>query len=432
MLRRHFLKGAAALATMGPALAAGAGRPVLAAESGQGRYLVPGYVPSSAFFHGRPVAEQPAFTKAIPSGYDGLTTMVTRIDERDGAVKRALFPMVGHEITVRPDRRSAFFNSMDDKIMLTFDPDSLELGAVAEAHHRQFTGGGHAIHGPGGELIVSERHNYVRYSGQPEKHYGRIVVRDPESLRVIEVYNSHGIAPHQIAQLAGEQAIAVTHYGSTSWPGSGDYGELPYIVEPCLTVIDLRNGKLLHKEVGQDKRFDLRHLAVHGRDRIFAIQGRLAPMAEVQEVMKDWAEIYEPDVWSASEEVGYLPAPVLRYDLTQPDTRPKPVSTDDPLLMRYGQSIVFDPVNDEAIATFPSRHAVVVFAGADGSVKRVIRTDRLGLHQPRGLAFHPDGRRYAVSGYWRNIQLFERGSHEPDPDGRVHTTFFGHSHLTLT
>ena len=433
--RRSLLAGGAALASAGllqdQGQAATGDSPGLP-ERRHAVYLVPGYVPESAHYKGRPIAEQNRFTKAVPASYQGLLTMVSRVDERDGSVRRALFPLAGHEITVRPDRRSALFNGMDDPFMLSFDPDSLERGILASAHAEDFRGGGHALYVPAeGPLVVAERKLYGPYSGKPEDHFGRIVLRDPETLKVLEVYNSHGIAPHQIGLLTGEQVLAIAHYGSTAWPDGEYRDDLPYLVEPCLTLIDLANGKLLHKEISPDKAYDLRHLALHGRDRIFAIQGRLSRFAATQEAMVESEEVYEPDIWSGTDRIGYLPAPLFRFDLTKGQTRPSAHSTADPLLMRYGQSIVYDPLHDEAIATYPTRHCVIVFGGNDGEVRHVIRTDRLGLQQPRGIGFHPDGKRYAVTGYWRNIFLFERGSHALDREACLYETLFGHSHSTV-
>jgi hypothetical protein len=105
---------------------------------------------------------------------------------------------------------------------------------------------------------------------------------------------------------------------------------------------------------------------------------------------------------------------------------------EDPLLARQAQSIVYDRASDEFIATFTSSHAIGVFAGADGRVKRIIQTDRLGLRYPRGLALHPDGQHYAVSGSWRDMLLFRRGTHEVNVGRSIYAVLFEHSHLSIS
>ncbi len=58
-------------------------------------------------------------------------------------------------------------------------------------------------------------------------------------------------------------------------------------------------------------------------------------------------------------------------------------------------------------------------------------TDRLGLHRPRGVALLPGGAHYAVSGHWRDIYVFERGSHRLVREACQYVLLFGHSHLTV-
>ena len=100
-----------------------------------------------------------------------------------------------------------------------------------------------------------------------------------------------------------------------------------------------------------------------------------------------------------------------------------------PLLARQAQSLIYDAETNEVIATFTSSLAIGVFAGDDGRVKQMIRTDRLGLRYPRGIVLHPDGIHYAVSGSWRDIVLFRRGTHQNDPARSIYALLFDHSHV---
>jgi hypothetical protein len=123
-----------------------------------------------------------------------------------------------------------------------------------------------------------------------------------------------------------------------------------------------------------------------------------------------------------------LPAPTLRADL---DTG-RVEAIDPPELremMRHGLSIRFDPEADEAIATFPTSHAILVYDGATGAVKRATDTRGFGMDWPAGLVLLPDGAHYAVTGHDRGLWVFARGSHELRadlslPDVELH----GHSH----
>jgi len=92
---------------------------------------------------------------------------------------------------------------------------------------------------------------------------------------------------------------------------------------------------------------------------------------------------------------------------------------------------VYDAPHDRMPATVASSHCVLAVSGATGRIERVIRTDRLGLRYPRGLALHPDGEHYVVSGSWRDLALFRRRDHSPVPERSLHTVFFDHSHMTV-
>ena len=80
-------------------------------------------------------------------------------------------------------------------------------------------------------------------------------------------------------------------------------------------------------------------------------------------------------------------------------------------LMRHGLSIRYDERHDEAIATYPTTHHVMVFDGATGAVSKQLDTRTMGLRYPAGVTFLPDGKHYAVTGHWENMFVFERGTH---------------------
>ena len=101
----------------------------------------------------------------------------------------------------------------------------------------------------------------------------------------------------------------------------------------------------------------------------------------------------------------------------------------DELLCRQGQSILYDPRHDEVIATFTSSSTLIVFSGADGAVRSLVRTEPHGVRNPRGLALHPDGRHYAVSGDWDNLLLVERGTHAVASARTIFLPLYGHSHI---
>ena len=98
--------------------------------------------------------------------------------------------------------------------------------------------------------------------------------------------------------------------------------------------------------------------------------------------------------------------------------------------MRHGLSIRYDAVHDEAIASYPSTHQLMVFDGASGALSKRFDLRTVGLRYPCGVTFLPDGKHYAVTGFWENMFVFERGTHRLVRELCLYPMFFGHSHIT--
>lgn len=248
-------------------------------------------------------------------------------------------------------------------------------------------------------------------------------------MRVVDRFSCHGIAPHDIRLLEDGKHVAISNYGSVA--GSDGYGpgKLPHNLEPCVTILEAGSGRLAAKAVGSVRSNEIRHLVAPRLDRVFTIQARLGTFDDAAEAMHGYTEIYEGDV-PADDGDNYLPAPMLGSRISGAETATvRRVTLSDPTLMRHGLGIVYDHRFDEVIATFVTPHCVVVLDAVSATVKRVIRTDRVGLQYPCGLALHPDGEHYVVAGYWRDLYLFRRGTHEPVPAATRYVVLFGHSHL---
>ena len=276
--------------------------------------------------------------------------MISRLELDSDRVDRALFPITGHAISVHPDRKSAVFVAMNDRPVLLVEPRTLDVLHSAEPHADGFVFGGHAVYTADADtVLVAERfETYAPYSGRLRDHFGRISVRDARTLAVLDVYDSHGIAPHDMVLFDDGKHFAVANYGSTGWPTDREAlaENLPFGVEPALTVLEVGSGRLVHKTLGPARNNEIRHVAGNGFDRIGVIQTRLTSFADARGILIGRDFVYNPD---ASDKYGraYLPVPFLHFDLSAADAKTAMVMTDDPLLMQRGQSIVYDPAHDE-------------------------------------------------------------------------------------
>lgn len=400
------------------ALAAGSPRPAV--------FFTPGAAQDDLLVEGVPITRHPRLARGLRP-IPGTPCLLTRFSEADGAIDRAVLPVVGHSVDVRSDGGSAVVAGKHTTLV-RFDPQSLDLLRHAEFEDG-IHGSGHAVHLPDGSLAVGECRHMVAWSGTPEAHFGRISIRDSETLETLALYSSGGMFPHEISLLEDGRHLAIAHYGSTGWP-RGQAGFDRYRVEPSLVVMELSSGRIVERYVPPSPSAEYRHVAAHALDRIFVMQNALVPIEHFHEAMGDRSGGETPGA-EPERRVTEGSFPLLHLDFTRPVEagRANALAADRDAMFR-GQSLVYDPVHDEVLATFTRSQSVVAFSAADGRPLRVVRTDRLGLRDPRGIALHPDGLHYAVSGTHQDVFLFRRGDHTLVPERRLHAPTRQVSHLT--
>jgi len=426
--RRSLLTGGAllAFAATAPADAAPTPKKTTRQDLKDVAVYVPGYFPDSAHANGKPLAKNRRFNRAIRG--QSVNKMLTRVGF-DGSIRQTLLPVAAHDVEVAPDRSIGVLCSMDGEQHTAFDPDTLELAAIGPSLGDGWHGGGHAVYLDGGKtVILSERAPSTPYQGNLAKHYGRLTVRDPRTLKIAETYSTHGIDPHDIRLTADGKYIVAANYGSTISGKTGKFTIPRGVVQASITVVEVSSGKLVDKRITGRGDTELRHLAAGRLDRIFAIQARYgSDYADARQRAGDGVA-YESDI-TTDPGYNYMSAATLKYDAASKRLS-KMGDAASLELMRHGLSIRYDDKHDEAIATYPSTHHVMVFDGATGAVSNVLDTRTVGLRYPAGLTFLPDGRHYAVTGHWENMFVFERGTHRLVRELCLYPIFFGHSHIT--
>lgn len=425
--RRSLLAGGALLG-----IAAAAKAEPAAAKRGAGAALenaavyVPGYYPENAFANGRPVSANRRFNRAL-SDRNGLQKMLTRIGF-DGSVRQTLLPVAAHDVEVAPDRSVGVLCSMDGRDHTAFDPETLDMAALAPSFKEGWNGGGHAVYLDGGATVVlSERAPTAVYHGRPEAHFGRLTIRDPRTLKIVDSHSTHGIDPHDIRLTSDGKYIVAANYGSTVSAETGAHTVPRTVVEASITVVELSSGRLVDKRMTGRGHVELRHLAAGRLDRIFAIQAlygddRTEAGERAGDTVADEADI------TTEPGANYMPAATLKYDAT---TRKLQKMGDRAAnkAMRHGLSIRYDEKFDQAIASYPSAHQLMVFDGESGGIAERIDTRSMGLRYPCGITLLPNGTHYAVTGHWENLFVFERGTHRLVRDLCLYPMFFGHSHI---
>lgn len=446
MRRRDFLQSLVVAGTV-PGLARAAGAtPTLAgagedaagengaaaASAAAPTLYIPGYWPGSALTDGQ-LADQ-LWRKTRNHGHDaGKLSLLTRIDA-SGAVTQAVFPVKGHDVAIAPDRRTGFFGRMDYGAEagaahhVAFDPLTLEETARGRPLKTGWRGGGHGVYAEDGSVLyTSERVPLSGYRGHPDAFYGRIAVRDPQTLAVIDSIPCHGIDPHEIRLLPGGRA-AVANYGSVAARHRTRLGVPRDVVEASVTIIELASGNLIEKHLSSDPEVELRHLTVMPDGRVFAIRARVGKPEADRRYLGTGGVADEADLTADSGECFLPAAPLLFHAGTPEGTVAGDATVAD--LMRHGLSVKFDADHAEVIATFPSAQRVMVFDAENGALKRAVDTSAFGLRYPSGLTLLPDGIHYAVAGYWQGLYVFTRGTHALQRELCHYPMLFGHSHMT--
>jgi len=388
---------------------------------------VPGYITRSARANGLSVARNATFMRNIEQP-DEPYRLLSRIG-LDGDIRQTLLPAHAHDVTISPDGTLGILCGFENRGQVAFDARTLDLVALEGPFAEGWRGGGHAEFVDDGRMVVlSERApRRAAVAGQLEQQYGRITIRDAQTLKIRESYSTYGIDPHDIRIVENGRYLVAANYGSLPVDDTDKLTVPRSVAEACVTVIDMQSGALVEKWVSDRKDTETRHLASGGLDRIFAIQARLSDAHAETQVMGDHDVAYDLDITS-EHGITYMPAETLQLATAH---SPRQMGTSsDQADMRHGLSIEYDPVFDQAIATFPSSHFVFVFDGETGEVITKFDTSRTGLRFPCGVTLLPDGEHYAITGYWENMFVYERKTHRLVRDLCLYPTFFGHSHIT--
>ena len=196
-------------------------------------------------------------------------------------------------------------------------------------------------------------------------------MRDPKTLKIAETYSTHGIDPHDIRLTDDGKYIVAANYGSTISAKTGKFTIPRSVVQASITVVEVSSGKLVDKRVTGKGKIELRHLAAGNLDRIFAIQARYGNDHDDARQRAGDSIAYESDI-TTDPGYNYMSAATLKYDAASKRLT-KMGDAESTRYMRHGLSIRYDEVHDEAIASYPSTHQLMVFDGASGGLSQALR-----------------------------------------------------------
>lgn len=176
----------------------------------------------------------------------------------DGALQfKVPSPGRGHDVLLNPLTRSAlYFARRPGNWLTVLDADTGALQArIASPAGRHFYGHGTLVNN--NALLLTSENDYAR-GGE-----GLIGIYDcRDGYRRVGEINSGGIGPHQLATLPDDKTVVVANGGILTRPGSNRDKLNLETMQPNLSYIDSRDGKLLGQWQPPHHQLSLRHLDV--------------------------------------------------------------------------------------------------------------------------------------------------------------------------
>ena len=183
----------------------------------------------------------------------------------NGETRQALLPAFAHDVEISPDGSIGVLCGFEATDQVAFDSDTLDLVAVAPSFDRGWRGGGHAAYlGTGKTVLMSER--APRQSLRNDKldaHYGRITIRDVDTLKIRGSYSTYGIDPHDIRLIENDRYLVVANYGSLPSSRTGKMGgSASCTMKACVTIIDVEQWQIAGQRAHHHAAIsEVRHLA---------------------------------------------------------------------------------------------------------------------------------------------------------------------------
>ena len=372
---------------------------------GQQVLFVPGYRPPAHWVEQAQAKEQ------------AHHCLLSRFDSSSS--QHQLFPTQGHATHLSPDGQRGILCGFEAGPHLLYDTQNLAILAHSDPLDIGWRGGGHGVYFTRHSVVATtERCPRFIYRGEPAtERYGRIALRDPHTLAVIEAYSCHGVDPHDICLSEDEAYFFVANYGSVPMRDSRQLGLPRQVVEASITVVDSQNGQLVERYVGQGDGVEIRHLAGRMPEQIFAIQTRMGQDTQETHHLDPTlrpGEIYHPAPPVMTQRPGHLAAMTVACDPGQ---------------MQQGLSIQVNPRWQQVLATYPSSHQILIFDLHSGHCIKQIDTRTFGLLFPCGLSLSADFSHFYVTGYQAGLASFS--SQQLTLTGFDPIPLFGHSHHAL-
>lgn len=247
----------------------------------------------------------------------------------------------GHEVVVSSDRVTAIVVARRPRTSLArirIDDGAIIDRREAEAGRHFY---GHGIYTSDGTHFLTTENDYQRQRGV-------VVVRDTNTLDIVDEFESFGIGPHEMKWLQDKRTLAIANGGIATHPGHDRTKLNLDRMRPNLAFVDTTSSKLIAKAEPQHRLNSVRHIDVLADDRIVVAMQQEDNAAEDQ-----------PIVALASID-GSMPSLAMpAADLRE--------------LAQYTASVCVDRTTGNAIATCPRGNKITFWNATNGTYQGALR-----------------------------------------------------------
>ncbi len=267
----------------------------------------------------------------------------------------------GHGLYPHPVKpsRLVLFARRPGRRLIEIDLRNANVVRQVEAgRNRHFYG--HGVFTGDGRYLYTTENDF-------ERGRGMIVVRDGDTLAVVNEFPSEGIGPHDIRMLSDDQTLVIANGGILTHPDRPRRKLNLDDMQPNLAYLDRQSGQLLEQHHLSDHQLSIRHLAVTQDDQVIAVQQyegsrkRLPPLVML-----------------------HRPGQAIRTALADDATQRR--------MDWYTASVAADSHTSTALVTSPRGNLVTLW---DIDRDRLIRS--FDIRKPYGAALAPNSSHYAIS-----------------------------------
>jgi hypothetical protein len=190
--------------------------------------------------------------------------MAAAINSQGQIVNTVKLPARGHDSLALPHKpgHALVFARRPDRFAVEIDFINGEIvnniQSQADSHFY-----GHGVFSKDGQQLYTTENLY-------DKKRGLIVVRDAQTYKVLDRFDSGGVGPHELALMPDGKTLVVANGGIETHPNQPRKKLNIKTMQPNLAYLNINTGKVISSYAPSDNQLSIRHLTVRPDGAVFA------------------------------------------------------------------------------------------------------------------------------------------------------------------